>query len=100
MEDKMLRVEMPDGSKWDIPVMAIARDRAECYKDEFNWDVKESLEEGTLPLFKSDDYEIHYWAANSMYWHDMVKIAKKVTKEQGVDFDKSWVDGNYEIVTI
>jgi len=101
MENKMLRIEMPDGSKWDIPVMIIARNRAEYYKDEFGGDVEKSLKEDTLLLFAEDEYEIHDWAANNMNWSDVAEHAKEVIGEKKeVDFEEGWCNGEYEIVTL
>lgn len=99
MENKLLRIEMPDGSKWDVPVMIIAKNRAKYYKDEFGGDVEKSLKEDTLPLF-IDDYEIHDWAANNMNWDDVKAFAKKAPDEKReIDFQEGWVNGDYEIIS-
>lgn len=50
---KLMTVEMPDGSKWGVPVEMIARSRAAYYANEFDGDVERSLAEDTLPLFES-----------------------------------------------
>ncbi len=42
---KYLRVNMPDGSKWDVPVSVIAQNRAAEYAHEFDGDVQKSLDE-------------------------------------------------------
>ena len=98
MEDKALRVTMPDGSKFDIPVMVIARDRANHYVAEFDGSVVKSLEEDTLPLFESDNYEIEDWAANNMDWDQVRVYARKVEDPEGVDYQEGWVNGEKEIV--
>ena len=77
MENKVLRITMPDSSKWDVPVIIIANDRANYYKYEFNNDLNESLEKDTLPLFRESDYEIVDWAANNMDWDDVKEFAKR-----------------------
>lgn len=100
METKALRVDMPDGSRWDVPVMIVAQNRAEYYKDEFDGDIERSLEEDTLPLFKADSYEIHDWAANNMSWSDVVEFAERVFLDgkTAVDFEDGWANGEYEII--
>jgi len=101
VENKVLRIDMPDGSRWDVPVMIVARSRAEYYKNEFGGDVEKSLQEDTLPLFESDDYNVHDWAANNMNWSDVVGFAKKVISERiRVDYQEGWVNGDYEVIAI
>ncbi len=101
MENKVLRIDMPDGSRWDVPVMIIAQNRAGYYKDEFGGDMDRSLKEDTLPLFKEGDYEIHDWAANNMNWSDVVEFAKKVIDgKTKVDYQNGWINGDYEILAI
>lgn len=94
---KYLRVEMEDGSSYDIPVSVIAKNRAEYYMDEFNNDLQKSLDEDTNPLFESDSYEIEDWAANNMNWDEVESIAVKVSSGS-VDFQEGWVNGEKEII--
>ena len=76
---KFLRVTMPDGSKWDVPVSVIALDRAKYYADrDFDGDVEKSLNEDTLPLFKESDFEVKDWAACNMNWSDVESFAVMV----------------------
>lgn len=88
---------MPDGSLWDVPVMAIARHRAAYYADEFDGDVERSLKEDTLPLFADDDYQIKDWASNNMDWSDVAEVAWQFSKSK-TDFQEGWVNGRKEIV--
>lgn len=89
---------MPDGLKYAVPVELIARSRAEHYKAEFDNDVIRSLLEDTIPLFDSDDYEVHDWAVNNMNWDD-VKIHSTALKKKVSDdeFQEQWVNGEYEV---
>ena len=97
VENKFLRITMPDQSKWDVPVMLIARNRADHYKSEFGDDIERSLAEDTIPLFDSDDYEIEDWASNNMNWDEVKEHA--VRAEDGeVDYQEGWVNGEKEIV--
>ena len=97
-----LRVTMPDGSLWDVPVDVIARNRAERYKDEFGDDVERSLVEDTLPLFASDNRQIRSWAAGNMDWSDVRDVARQVPHydRPPVDFQEGWVNGEKELVCI
>lgn len=95
---KYLRVEMPNGAKYDVPVSVIATDRANYFKSEYNGDFQKSLEEDTIPLFNSDDYEIEDWAANNMNWKEVEKSAVLVFQPPGCDFQEGWVNGEKEIV--
>lgn len=97
---RYLRVTMPDGTRWDVPVMVIAKDRADEYAHEFDGDAAKSLNEDTLPLFLEDEDEIKDWAENNMNWSDVKSVAIRVpTKKKPVDYQEGWVDGDKEIVT-
>lgn len=101
--DKKLRVTMPDGSKWDVPVMAIARNRAANYAREFGGDVERSLAEDTLPLFDESEYDIRDWAAGNMNWSDVEAVAVRVPNWPepltARDFQDGWNSGEREIVS-
>ena len=93
-----LIVTMPDGSRWGVPVMVIARDRAKNYADEFGGDIEKSLAEDTLPLFE-DDFEITDWAANNMNWSDVKDQAVRMAEsEPDPDYQEGWVNGDKELV--
>jgi hypothetical protein len=93
---------MSDGSKWDVPVMVIARNRAEHYvaaDEEFGGDFQKALKEDTIPLFESDDYEIEDWAANNMNWNEVKAHAVRV-EDGEIDFEEGWANGEKEIVDV
>ncbi len=91
---KLMTVEMPDGSKWGVPVEMIARNRAAHYaKREFDGDVERSLAEDTIPLFEEDDYEIQDWAVNNMNWCDFDGHQVKVSDAPTPDFQDAWLSG-------
>lgn len=94
---KVLRVNMPDGSKWDVPVSVIAENRAKYYSHEYGGDVQKSLEEDTLPLFEADRYEIEDWAANNMNWSDVEKMAQLAVASE-TDYQEGWVNGGKTVV--
>ena len=87
---KILVIEMPDGSKWGVPVDVIARNRAANYAHEFNGDVERSMVEDTLPLFAASDYEIIDWASNNMNWSDVAAQARKLQDAPMPDFQEAW----------
>jgi hypothetical protein len=96
-----LTVDMPDGSTWGVPVMLIARSRAEHYKGEFGGDIERSLAEDTVPLFSESDYEIKDWARGNMNWSDVQSVAvcikgpKPMTAD---DMQEAWVNGETDTI--
>jgi len=88
-----MTVEMPDGSKWGVPVAMIARNRATHYASEFDGDVARSLAEDTLPLFESNEYDIQDWAVNNMDWSDFDGHHVKLTQAPTPDFQEAWLSG-------
>lgn len=94
-----LIVEMPDGSRWGVPVMVIARHRAAEYAHEFGGDVERSLAEDTIPLFESDEFEIKDWAANNMNWSDVQQHAGRMAHSTvEPDYQEGWINGPKELV--
>lgn len=94
-------VDAPDGSRWAVPVLAIALDRAAHYAKEFDGDAERSLEEDTMPLFEADPYNVQDWAVNNMNWSDVKAYsyiyapAKPITDE---DMQDAWMEGAKEVV--
>lgn len=102
IENKFLKVTMPDGSKWKVPVRIIAEDRARYYfedRKEFK-SLEESLRKDTLPLFEEDECEIEDWASNNMNWEDVEKYAEQIksSKMNYEDFQEGWINGEKEII--
>ena len=98
--EKHLRVEMPDGSKFDIPVREIAINRANAFRKEFDNSVIISLLKDTVPFFENDPAEIFDWASNNMSWEDVADAAVEVPRAEirSTDYQKGWVNGDKEIV--
>ncbi|WP_042694334.1 hypothetical protein [Azospirillum sp. B506] len=100
---KALRITMPDGSRWDVPLEIIARSRAAHYADEFGDDAERSLAEDTAPLFDQDPDEAIEWASNNMNWSDVAAhAARSVPPRPLTDRDKQtgWMTGDKEIVEL
>ncbi len=100
IEDKFLKVTMPDGSKWKVPVRIIAEHRARYYSEKEHISFEQSLKFGTLPLFEEEPYEIGDWSSNNMDWTDVEKHAIRI-KDKGLsaeDLQEGWVNGEKEII--
>lgn len=91
------QVTMEDGSVWGVPVLEIALNRARHYADVDEVPLNESLNDDTIPLFMSDEFEIEDWAKNNMDWADVFTVAVNVTGPVGVDFEESWVNGDVRV---
>lgn len=90
---KYMTVEMPDGSKWGVPIDMIAIDRAKYYASEFGGDIKRSMLEDTIPLFESDEYAIQDWAVGNMDWSDFDGHQVKLSDAPAPDFQEAWLSG-------
>lgn len=90
---KLMTIEFQDGSKWGVPVELIALHRAHHYMSEFDGNLERSLNEDTLPLFESDDYEIHDWAANNMNWKDFDGHQVFLCDAPPIAFEDGWING-------
>ena len=95
---KILKIEMPDGSQWGVPVEVIARNRATHYAHEFGGDVERSLAEDTMPLFAEDDEEVKDWACGNMNWSDLESQAQKLQDAPAPDFQEAWMQGKKAVI--
>lgn len=95
--DKCLRVHMPDGSIWDVPVEVVAYDRAKHFAHEYSGDINLSLKEDTILLFELDEYEIIDWASNNMNWSDVKMYARPSKDPDPVSLEEGWRNGEKEI---
>jgi hypothetical protein len=91
-------VEMDDGTRWGVPVAAIALHRAAHFADYFDGNTARSLEEETWPLFENDEHEVIDWACGNMDWHDVASIAREIRDEPTpAAYQSAWVSGPHEI---
>lgn len=102
---KMLRVTMPDGSKWDVPAQIIAADRATYYADHDNPEGS-SVEELAKTYREEFDYTMQHpsvikdWSSNNMNWSDVQDKAVRVADPTTGDYQEGWMNGEKEIVEV
>lgn len=94
---KRLLIEMPDGSKWTVPVSLIAMNRATYYAKNDSVSIEASLNNDTLPLFEANEFEIKDWAANNMNWEDVEHMAVCIGKGD-TDYQEGWINGDNKII--
>lgn len=100
IENKFLKVSMPDGSKWKVSVRVIAEHRAKYYANKKHITFEQALNEYALPIFEEEECEIEDWASNKMDWEDVAKHAEKL-RDTGLSTEElqyGWVNGEKEIV--
>lgn len=91
----VVRITFSNNEVWDIPVITIAQNRAEHYKEGFGNDLDRSLREDTLPLFQANDYEIEDWSIGNMNWSDCEDNAFRQADRvpPAVDKQSEWCGG-------
>lgn len=91
---KVLRITMPDGSKWDVPAKLVAANRARFYAE------KGDDYEGEFDFAMGDEYTLRDWAAGNMDWSDVEAEARKVSERvlEPVDYQEGWVNGDKEVL--
>jgi hypothetical protein len=100
-KEKMLRVTMPDGSKWDVPAKLIAENRARHYADKTDDRRGDDYRE-EFDLAMGDEFTLKDWAAGDMNWEDVAAEARLVdppdmTPDQ---YQEGWVNGDKEVVEV
>lgn len=89
-----LRVEMPNGTLWDVPVQAIADSRDEHYAIDRE-DTIGGIRDGDL-----DEYEItRIGPAGNLNWGEVKAFAVQAPpRDVEVDWQEGWTNGDKEIV--
>jgi len=85
-DTRKYRVTMSDGSKWEVPVAAIIKNREKYYEG-----ISQKID-------APDDHEIEDWAKNNMNWEEVAKGAIRVFVGPGPDYQDGWVNGSVEII--
>lgn len=104
---KVYQITMPDGSKWNVPVTAIARSHAQYYAGvpaevDYAGDVDRCYAELSLPLLTRDASEVRDWASGNMNWVDVAQQAFRAdpSGKVTVDFQDGWVNGEYRVLDV
>lgn len=103
---KYLRVTMPNGERWAVPVSIIAHHRATYYadydaeKDNLSQEERDQVYEDEYYVTIKDDLEIYDWAPNNMNWSDVKEQAvflgpKELTERE---YQEGWINGEKKIV--
>jgi hypothetical protein len=95
--EQHLVVVATDGSKWAVPVIIIANNRAAYYAGEFGDDENRSMTEDTEPLFDAHHSEIEDWARNNMNWADVEIHATRISPPNKPDMNEAWANGDMYI---
>lgn len=88
---KVIIVNMPDGSQWQVPCNVIAEDRASYYSD-----VRELDYDTVFDKTMEDNDLLISWAENEVNWHSIRQYAKMI-REPKVDYEEGWANG-YKII--
>ncbi len=84
---KYLVVEMSDKTRWAIPAILIAKNRAEHYRHE-----SENAYDEEVEYAMSDEYEITDWAGNNMDWKDVCSHAIQIEALSMINYHRDWVN--------
>ncbi|MED1851861.1 hypothetical protein P4V33_09380 [Brevibacillus borstelensis] len=98
--EKFLRVEMSDGSTYDVPLEVIARSRANYFsKQEADQESMNAVYHAELEYTMNDHEEAIDWATNNMNWDDVRNYAVKLEEPKVIDLQNGWVNGQKQIVS-
>lgn len=98
MRERIIIVEMPDGSRWGVPARLVAEDRSAYYaaKDTKNAPVDseeyKSVFAAEYEYIMQDNDEMRDWARNNMNWSDVSAHARKLGDAE-CDYDEGWANG-------
>lgn len=68
--EEYIYFRLEDGREFRLPILVVAKHRAEFYSKYDGISFEESLNEDTIPLFKSAPYEIKDWLVSNMDYQD------------------------------
>lgn len=76
--------EMPDNSRWAVPMNVIEES------------IKKELKVSDEDIDSYDDFDFIDWAQNNMNWEDVKPFAERVLSPT-CDYQDGWCNGNKEI---
>lgn len=96
----VILVDMPDGSRWGVPMAAVIRNRADFVFTNTPTEVssEDILEEVATDFMRDHDWALD-WAANNMNWSDVVAHAYQDRAPAAVDYQEGWVNGEKRVIT-
>lgn len=97
MKQKVIRVEMGDGSKWDVPAEIVANDRAAHFTTYQSGIEKGNSFKQEKEFALQDNEALLDWAENNINWKDIGPHAKRV-KTGTIDYQEGWVNGHKEVI--
>ena len=97
LSNKYLRVTFNGGETYDVPLMVVARDRADWEADDHGGSAERALAEYVVPLFLANPGEAIEWAACDMNWSDLAPHAVRVAPAVP-DYEDEWPDSLKRIV--
>ena len=101
---KVIRVTMPDGSRWDVPAEAIATHRAHEFAKDEGHQPGTAEYEGEFQIAREYAFgehdELLDWAANNMNWADVERVAECVESAAVIDYHDGWINGEKEVVEV
>ena len=101
---KMLQIDMPDGSVWQVPAVLVAEHRAAYYAEKDTGSTEGKAYERSLAeeleIALGDADELIDWGANNMDWTDVSDKATMVSGPPAVDFQEGWCNGEKHVVDV
>jgi len=101
---KVLRVQMLDGTVYDIPAEIIAEHRAEYYEDNSAQkltyhasSVQPRVRSAEVEFALKNDNVLIEWASNRMKWEELEKHAVRVYPDTQT-YEKQWAEANKKII--
>lgn len=91
---KVITVNMPDGSQWEVPCSVIAEDRAVYYAEDTDKE-KRPYDEVYKETMSDMDILID-WGENNMNWSYLKQYAN-IVKNPNVDYEEGWANG-YKVI--
>jgi len=92
---KVLRIAMPNGTKWDVPASVIAENKARWYAEAKGSNYQDKYDDTIVSEDKIID-----WAENNMNWEDVERVATKVEVPITVDYQDGWVNGEKKVLQV
>lgn len=90
---KYIRVDMPDGSKWDVPAAVVATN----YVDNHFGKTRNYVWRQSFDAVMEQPDTLLDWAESNINWSYVEPHAQKV-QDADIDYQDGWVNGQKEVV--
>lgn len=103
INDSQLLITLPNKEKFILPMIVVALNHANHFKNKFGMNLDRSLNDNSLPMFANEPHKAKRWLQDNMIWEDIelhVRKINNVIPYHGYDYSYGFLACDINIVRV